>query len=211
MRRANLSFIGLYTADNTLFENMLLPDQVVRETLVHNLLLETAGLEVLYPDSDFMKSALEMFSKKQIGVWNKLYETTQYEYDPIYNYDRYEQYTDTESVTGSEEQTDSVTGTTSISTDSNAVNKVAGYNAGELVESGSSGSDASTATETESAGTSNKEHSTNRELTHEARLYGNIGVTTTQQMIEAERDVVKFNIYNAIIDDIKTHFCLLIY
>ncbi len=40
---------------------------------------------------------------------------------------------------------------------------------------------------------------------------GNIGVTTTQQMIEAERQLVKFNIYDLIIDSFKQRFCLLLY
>lgn len=41
--------------------------------------------------------------------------------------------------------------------------------------------------------------------------YGNIGLTTTQSMIEAERNLVKFNIYDLIIDSFKARFCLLIY
>lgn len=40
---------------------------------------------------------------------------------------------------------------------------------------------------------------------------GNIGVTTTQQMIEAERELVKFNVYDLIIDSFKQRFCLLCY
>lgn len=38
--------------------------------------------------------------------------------------------------------------------------------------------------------------------------YGNIGVTTTQQMITEQRDVVEFNIYDYIIADFKKRFCL---
>ena len=41
--------------------------------------------------------------------------------------------------------------------------------------------------------------------------FGNIGVTMTQQMIEAERELVKFNIYDVIIESFKQRFCLLIY
>ena len=40
---------------------------------------------------------------------------------------------------------------------------------------------------------------------------GNIGVTTTQQMIEQERATVKFNIYDYIVDSFKTRFCILVY
>lgn len=41
--------------------------------------------------------------------------------------------------------------------------------------------------------------------------YGNIGLTTTQSLISAERDLVKFNIYDLIIESFKARFCLLLY
>lgn len=40
---------------------------------------------------------------------------------------------------------------------------------------------------------------------------GNIGVTTTQQMIQQEREVVEFNIYDYIVDSFKLRFCILVY
>lgn len=43
------------------------------------------------------------------------------------------------------------------------------------------------------------------------RAYGNIGVTTTQQMIEEERRVVDFDIDHIISQEFKKTFCLLIY
>lgn len=43
------------------------------------------------------------------------------------------------------------------------------------------------------------------------RAYGNIGVTTTQQMIEEERRVVDFDMDHVIIQEFKKTFCLLIY
>lgn len=46
---------------------------------------------------------------------------------------------------------------------------------------------------------------------HTAYMYGNIGVTTTQQMIEAEREVVQFSVIEFIADDFKNEFCLSVY
>lgn len=43
------------------------------------------------------------------------------------------------------------------------------------------------------------------------RSYGNIGVTTTQQMIEQERRISEFDIDHIIINEFKKTFCLLIY
>lgn len=43
------------------------------------------------------------------------------------------------------------------------------------------------------------------------RAYGNIGVTTTQDMIEQERRVSNFDIIDVIIAEFKKTFCLLVY
>lgn len=44
-----------------------------------------------------------------------------------------------------------------------------------------------------------------------SHMYGNIGVTTTQQMIQQERDIAQFNITETIIQDFKKQFCIGIY
>lgn len=49
------------------------------------------------------------------------------------------------------------------------------------------------------------------ELKKVGNAKGNIGVTTTQQMIEQERAVVEFNIYDYIVTSFKQRFCILIY
>lgn len=72
---------------------------------------------------------------------------------------------------------------------SNNTGKVAAFNSEEMVNS--SGLDA------------NGKRS--------GRAWGNIGVTTTQQMIEEQRRVVQFNLTNYIIDDFIKRFCILIY
>ena len=59
--------------------------------------------------------------------------------------------------------------------------------------------------------TDDTDENSSRNNTRTGRTFGNIGVTTTQQMIEAERNVVKFNIVDYIVEDFKQRFCLLIY
>lgn len=50
------------------------------------------------------------------------------------------------------------------------------------------------------------------EITHTSRIHGNIGVTTSQQMLEQELEVApKLNIMNIIIESFKNRFCLLVY
>lgn len=71
----------------------------------------------------------------------------------------------------------------------NSIGKVAGFNSENLVDS----------------------NGAETKVNRKGRAYGNIGVTTTQQMIEEERRVVRFNIADYIIDSFKRRFCLMIY
>lgn len=46
---------------------------------------------------------------------------------------------------------------------------------------------------------------------HTARISGNIGVTTTQQMLESERESRKYSTVFEIIGEFKERFCMLVY
>ena len=164
---ATLSLLGMYQYNNKIFDGLKLPKGVDRETLINNLLAETAEFEILYTEPEFLAHMIDTWSTKELAVWEKLERTLHYEYDPLSNYDRNEETTD----------------------NSESLGKVAGYNAADLVNSSGASAD-------------NKRVS---------RIWGNIGVTTSQQMIEEERRVSEFNIQNYIIDSFKRRFCLLIY
>ena len=111
-RAVNLSPLGLYNWDQTVFDLMQIPEALDKPTLIDNLLAETAELEVLYPNPVVFKNLVGVWSHKQIDIWNRLYATTQYEYNPIENYNRYE--TGSNSGTGSTTHsgTDTTTETT---------------------------------------------------------------------------------------------------
>ena len=111
-RAVNLSPLGLYNWDNTIFDLMQIPEALDKPTLVDNLLAETAELEVLYPNPIIFKNLVGVWSAKQIDIWNRLYATTQYEYNPIENYNRYE----TGSDSGTGRTTHSGTDTTADTT-----------------------------------------------------------------------------------------------
>jgi len=111
-RGTNLSPLGLYRWDETIFDLMQIPTALDKPTLIDNLLAETAELEVLYPNPVVFKNLVGVWSAKQIDIWNRLYATTQYEYNPIENYNRYE----TGSTDGAGSTTHSGTDTSTEST-----------------------------------------------------------------------------------------------
>ena len=92
-RQTWLSFLGLYTWDSSIFDDMVLPDGFTtddKDIIINNLLMESAELEVLYPDPDFMKQAIKAWSSKEVISWARLYSAMLAKYDPIENYNRKE-------------------------------------------------------------------------------------------------------------------------
>lgn len=51
----------------------------------------------------------------------------------------------------------------------------------------------------------------NSSSTHSGRMHGNIGVTTSQQMLEAELEISRFNLYDEIADLFLSELCIYIY
>lgn len=185
---ATMSLLGLYNWDSTILDGLIVPAGVDKQTVINNLLRECAELEILYPQPESMKFFVSEWAKERLPVWTRLEATLHYEYDPISNYDRKEEWTDESS------------GSTSGTTSGQIERRTAGYNSADSNVPESS----DTTGENVSSSASGKNKRT-------GRAYGNIGVTTTQQMIEEERRVSEFDIDHIIINEFKKAFCLMIY
>ena len=111
-RSVSLSPLGLYQWDQSVFDLMQIPEALDKNTLIDNLLAETAELEVLYPNPIVFKNLVGVWSVKNLDVWNRLYATTQYEYNPIENYNRYETGSDSGTGRTTHSGTDTTTETT---------------------------------------------------------------------------------------------------
>lgn len=336
MLRALITILTLYNEDNTLFEDLELPKRpftnrgyldmylegydLDKDTLINNLLLELAEMNVIYTDPKFMKFAISAWASKNFHVWQSLYETMFFKYNPIWNKDGTIKHTATETrdltkgENGRREESETIVnddtvqrtlntelekekGTTETithnttdtftkgaeytiksgeeshdtthdnngeitsSTGVNAFNANTDYVPKEqTVEEKTDGytenvtisfdqrkdrtvqedpdTNAKTGTETTVYNGSDTDTETgtitddiDREQTKnntvintvsgtdegtienefETQEYGNIGVTMSQALIEAERNLVKFNIYDYIINDFKNRFCILTY
>ena len=171
LRKARLSILALYKYDDTIFDAFSVPDGLDRQTIVDNILMECAELETVYPDAEFIKGAIASWSAMMAPVWQELYDTTQYEYNPIWNKD------------GTFRET--------IHTTNTDTHDTMGYNSNSWAHSN----------KTDGDGWATREHTEQ----------GNIGVTTTQEMIKQQREVAEFNIMARIVDDFKMRFCILVY
>lgn len=221
-RKAKLSIFGLWTYDNTVLDGLTanLPsfedaDEVVHtldgSVLVDNILLEYGELEILYPDPDFCKMAITAWAKKQKDVWQELFETMFYDYDPIENYYRKEHWTD-DFTHGHKRDTDLTHGhKITMDVDDTTTNSVTGYNGTTLADKDKtvfSNDD----TETHSGKDSTSETNSGKDSdVRDGYARGNIGVMSTQQMIQMQRETVAFNMYDTIMQEFKERFCIMIY
>ena len=209
-----LTVEGLYNYDNTLFDGFNVPEGLVKDIAINAILMRTRELEILYPDFSYMKNRITIWSNKYQFNWKKLYDTTVLEYNPIENYDRVEDLTDTddESSSSARDNTIKSTSTNEIMNNVNITDQNTAFNAG-LADHAKQITDGDT-TENGSITNTEKENvNDGRTRTHtkKGRTHGNVGVTTSQQMIQSERDLVVFNLYDVIAESFIENFCLMVY
>lgn len=238
-RGMRMSVLGLYNYKSGLFSEMVYPSGFSddeKQTVVGNILAECAELECLFPDWDTMQGMIGLWSKLNISVWERIFTASQLEYNPIENYNR------TEIETISDDRTDTHSGndvTRTTGTDSNSAsnsntstnsgtdtntNSITAYDSGTLYTHDSSNllhghivSDSGTASNTITYGktdtlTHGEQIVHEGDITRNNQTSGNIGVTTSQQMLEQEIEVsAKLNVIKMIVDSFKERFCLLVY
>ena len=91
MATAKWTLMGMYNYDNTIFNEMVLPTGIDADLFKSSLLIEKGEFEVLYPNPDFMKNAIKIWSAKWYRTFSEWLRGTQAQFNPIYNYDRYEE------------------------------------------------------------------------------------------------------------------------
>lgn len=223
---AMLTLQGLYNYDSRLFDLMKVPKQLNVNTVIRTLCDRTRELELLYPELQYMKQRIGIWSDRNIWSWQKMCDVLDEEYNPIENYDRIEEWSDqNQSTETSHDQSDESNGFENVRTD-NLKEKNTGTNRRQNVAFNSGLTDAeknivdgsinNTGTqkhlESGHRNTINDgDKSGNSSSNHLGRVHGNIGVTTTQQMIQSELELAKFNIYETIADSFVQEFCLMIY
>lgn len=214
-RGANLSLLALYNYDKTLFDGLSIPSGIRKEILINKIILDTLEFELLYPDPVTLKEAIHIWSDANYLNWQRMEAALEIEYNPLENYNRKENWTDSRSGTVSNETR---SGSTSTATnidkpDNTETVQQRAYNEGlTITDQRTINGTNQTVSTGNSSENSSGESTENSSFTHDGNVHGNIGVTTSQQMLESEIDLrSKYNIYNIIARDFRNNFCLVIY
>lgn len=195
-----MSITGMYEYDPSIFDGLDIPSYtdedhnthiIDKNTVINNICLKCAELEVVYPSFDTMKLAIGVWSAANQEPWRKLIETQYIKFNPIWNVDA-----NVEINRGIDEINDR-----ELNSTGNSLNAVKGFNSDEWAES-----EKNDIINTAAEGSVNNTKENVKE-----RRTGNIGVTASQDLIQKQRSIAEFNIIDYIAESFKKRFCLMIY
>ena len=176
-----------------------------------SFLLRFGEMTPIYQKPELLKLAVSNVAKSLKWSIDRLYNVTLLEYNPIENYDRIEKGLDiTDDTTDNTQNIGSQTvtsenqiGSTTTTPNTITETKVSAFNeleyqpseqtknTGTVTES----HDKDTGTTTTTKNPDVQHMTYNSKYNHDLRVHGNIGVTTSQQMMQSEIDLVTKNNY----------------
>lgn len=196
---ATMTLIGMYNYRPDLFDFLDFPEDIDKNTVRDTILLKSANFELLYPDPDFVKDSIKVWSAKWYRTFDRWQKALAIDYEPLENYDRREEWTDTGNGTST------VTGTTNDSANVTTEQKVSAYNSDTMRDN------VETTTESSSESSIDNTNTSETSNVRTGRAHGNIGVTTSQQMLEAELKIAKWNLYDHIADLFLSEYVIPVY
>ena len=196
MLQPRMTLYGMYQYDPTLFDGVTLPEGMDKTLMVNQIIRQSGDLFPYYQAPPEVKTAITEWFTRRKDNFSKLWQGFTAEYNPIENYDRQEDSTETPNIT----HTLSNSGQDASTNEAD----VQGYNGTDYVPNSrtkSSGTSSTNGTDTES-GT----------RTYTSRIHGNIGVTTSAQMLEGELALRKsMDLYALIAAEFETDNLIQVY
>lgn len=232
---ATLSILGLYNYQPAIFDSLTIPTSVDRETLIDNIIMEAAELELLFPNADILGRLIGNWSKTRLAAWNRMIGALDAEYNPIENSDRYEDHLEdytrdlmesddyTRDLKESDDYNRNLTDSGNSNSSGSIQNSRTGYNSSDLQLTDSSGSEDHSDDSRSYTGGDNRNKGytggdnrnkgfTGGDTRHTViHTHGNIGVTTNQHMVQAELDLRQTDIYSIIVNEFIDKFCIGVY
>ena len=207
MSNAKFTLIGCYQYYNNqgldLFEKLTLPEGIDKDTLTSNILLKGGEFEVQSGSPVFIHDAIEIWTKVYEATFTRWLEALAIEYAPLENYDRMEHWTDELDGSGSSEST----GTLDTDYDDEVERTKSAYDSSSYQPYDKVTTHATTDTDT----TDSTSTTIDNDSEHNGRIHGNIGVTTSQQMLTQELDMGYWNLYERITQLFLQEFVIPVY
>ena len=177
-----INLFNLYCYDD-IFKDIRIPENIDKEILINTIADYIAEYEPIYYNMPFLNLKIKNFFLKNYDVFDRLNKAFTIEYNPLHNYDK----------------TQTVIETIDNSTEDNTenINQTSSFDNTDFVNN----------EKNNTKGNTNEK--TTRTYTDNTR--GNIGVTTSTQMLEQELNLrPRLNIYTFIARLFYNEFCIYI-
>lgn len=191
-----------------MFENILLPEGLDKDILIDTIMQKSGMLYPYHQQPQYLKKNIQNWFARKEPSFTRMLAALSAEYNPIENYDRNEEWTDTPNITRTRTggYKDTVDTTDNVSNE----NKVSAFNISTYQPDSENSGSNHTVGETERVYNNEAEKEVG-ETSHRGHIHGNIGVTTNQQMIEAELKLREFDIYEYIAEKFEDTFLVQVY
>lgn len=200
--------------DGTLLDFLpeVLPANTYNAELLEELIyIECGDLFPYYQVPVYLKAQIRNFFIRNKDQFRRAWEALNSDYNPIENYDRIEAWSDSHSSSESTSESLSMSSSESVhastsssdSTSSSSRGDVSAYNSPTMqpqsASSGNAATSGRTANDTNGNSLSNRSRfeAIGRQSldSHRGRVHGNIGVTSSQQLIQSSLDLANYDIY----------------
>lgn len=219
MSAAKITLIGfsdwMEAHNDDLFKYLTVPSGIDKDILIHTILLNGGEFEVLYSNPVFMQEMIGKWSSKWQHTMKRWIDALNIDYNPLENYDRMEDWKDVNERNSSTSRKESATGKDNSLSSGNGktLNDRSAFDANDyqphdITESSSNGVNSSMSETTANGET---EDNSNEILQKTGRAHGNIGVTTSQQMLQSELNLYKWNLYDEIANLFLNEFAIYVY
>lgn len=162
-------------------------------------------------DADVIQKIAQILIERFGENWLRLYATTTVDYNPINNYDMSEQVHREADGTSLNRNTRDLTDTTNHGMSNTSTDFVYGFNSSNEQPSNKYISQDGGTTVVKNSGSDTDDGTTTENEDITRTRSGNIGVTTTQQMLEQERRLWDWNFVKKLFDDIDSILTLRVY
>lgn len=195
-----------------IFSDYVLDSRLNRDDLNEAIMLELGERKCYWRHTELLKTAIDNWFKTHEYNIKKLIDTTEFEYNPIYTQDYYEDFISNKNKdrTQSEDNTDITTSTNNTAENSTSTNEISAYDSGGYQPQDKNTSNITTNSTNSSTSNEDKDLSENVKegLGSKLHHYGKTNDESYGDIIEDERRLALFNIYDWIVNQLDNELLI---
>lgn len=201
------TLLGMYQFDPSIMSDYILPDGMDRGIMTATILDYCGNNQVRYGDPETLHTMINLFFRKNQKLYSELWATLNYDYEPLVNYD----------LTIQEERTHGGGDTTKRNATAGSTSNTQGHNEHRVsafnsdVYSADNQDDSTGSMTSEGTAEETEEFTTDRNEKVVRHETGDNSARSTQYMIQEQRAVVDFNLYDRIRTDFEDEITIPVY